>query len=144
MEKRGRKRKVAINGAKLDKEIQRRGMTRVEASAEIGRYPDYITRAVRDNELSKDGLKRIDEKFRIRYEDIQCEDAAKTVTADRREEPAQVEMQMHADLSEEVLAKAVAKGVLDGLEAYFGKRAEPVAVLAERWKGALHNMEAEQ
>lgn len=53
-------------------------------------------------------------------------------------------MQMHADLSEEVLAKAVAKGVLDGLEAYFGKRAEPVAVLAERWKGALRNMEAEQ
>lgn len=138
MEKRGRKRKVAINGAKLDKEIQRRGMTRVEASAEIGRYPDYITRAVRDNELSKDGLKRIEEKFRIRYEDIQCEAAVPS------EEPAQVEMQMHADPNEEMIAKAVARGVLNGLEAYFGKRAEPVAVLAERWKSALHNMEAEQ
>ena len=138
MEKRGRKRKVAINGAKLDKEIQRRGMTRVEASAEIGRYPDYITRAVRDNELSKDGLKRIEEKFRIRYEDIQCEAAVPS------EELAQVEMQMHADPNEEMIAKAVARGVRDGLEAYFGKRAEPVSVLAERWKGALHGMEAEQ
>lgn len=138
MEKRGRKRKVAINGSKLDKEIQRRGMTRVEASAEIGRYPDYITRAVRDNELSKDGLKRIEEKFRIRYEDIQCEAAGPS------EEPAQVEMQMHADPNEEMIAKAVARGVRDGLEAYFGKRAEPVSVLAERWKGALHDMEAEQ
>lgn len=138
MEKRGRKRKVAINGAKLDKEIQRRGMTRVEASAEIGRYPDYITRAVRDNELSKDGLKRIEEKFRIRYEDIQCE------VAEPSKEPAQVEMQMYADPNEEIIARAVAKGVLNGLEAYFGKRAEPVAVLAERWKSALHNMEAEQ
>lgn len=124
-----------FDGTKLDKQLRQRNLTRQEASKVLGFNRDYLTDCVRRGTISKDAIDKMEKVFFIKEEDIYFDKVEPQI------EPMQTEMKMSAGITLEDITNAVSQGVQEALEAYFGKRAEPVAALEEKWKSALHSME---
>lgn len=154
-----RARMIDIDSAKLDTEIQRRGITRQQASKAIGKCGDYLTDCIREGRISMPALEMLYKKFYISALDIEAEPEEEPeqveITAEqKKEETAQDLEQTKTEIPLEVLpvdaivkaiTQGVREGVLDGFKAYFGEpKPEPVQVLADKWKIALHGMEEKQ
>lgn len=102
-----RARMIDIDGAKLENEIQRRGVTKQEASTAIGKEKDYLTDCIRTQRISMPAIEALYRKFFISEEDIMAEP---------KEEPEQTVMMAPAGLTIEEITEAVTHGVLAAFE----------------------------
>ena len=102
-----RARMIDIDGAKLENEIQRRGVTKQEASTAIGKEKDYLTGCIRTQRISMPALEALYRKFFISEEDLMAEP---------KEESEQTVMMAPAGITKEDIMEAVARGIFAALK----------------------------
>lgn len=102
-----RARMIDIDGAKLENEIQRRGVTKQEASTAIGKEKDYLTDCIRTQRISMPALEALYRKFFISEEDLMAE---------QKEEPEQAVMMAPSGITKEDILEAVADGICATIE----------------------------
>lgn len=61
---------LTIDGEKLLKEIEKRGLTKSEVAAEVGKSSSYINKCVADRSIAPPVMKLLDLLYNIKYEDI--------------------------------------------------------------------------
>lgn len=61
---------LTIDGEKLLKEIEKRGLTKGEVAAEVGKSSSYINTCVADKSIAPPVMKLLDLLYNIKYEDI--------------------------------------------------------------------------
>ena len=61
---------LTIDGEKLLKEIEKRGLTKSEVSAEVGKSYSYINKCIADKSIAPPVMKLLDLLYDIKYEDI--------------------------------------------------------------------------
>lgn len=61
---------LTIDGEKLLKEIEKRGLTKGEVAAEVGKSSSYINTCVADRSIAPPVMKLLDLLYNIKYEDI--------------------------------------------------------------------------
>ena len=61
---------LTIDGEKLLKEIEKRGLTKGEVAAEVGKSSSYINTCVADKSIAPPVMKLLDLLYNIKYDDI--------------------------------------------------------------------------
>lgn len=61
---------LTIDGEKLLKEIEKRGLTKGEVAAEVGKSSSYINTCVADRSIAPPVMKLLDLLYNIKHEDI--------------------------------------------------------------------------
>lgn len=90
--------RVAINGESLRKELKLRGVTLLDASVKIGYDTSYLSKATRDNLMSKSAILLIQAMFNIDPEIY-------LIKEDEPVETSVVEVVQHSGLTDDDLEK---------------------------------------
>lgn len=74
---------LTIDGEKLLKEIEKRGLTKSEVAAEVGKSSSYINTCVADKSIAPPVMKLLDLLYNIKYEDIKPDSTGGGVQTDQ-------------------------------------------------------------
>lgn len=112
---RTRTRQIEIDGQKLKREIEKRGLTAKQISEEIGYSSNAVSRYIRDNECAKSFLAVVEVKYNISLDDIKLDKKEEPVVQTEtikevvKEVTVNIDYEKLAEIIENAVYKAVSK-----------------------------------